>query len=405
VRGLVFDPRPVRLAAGGALSRLRAGSVPPVGPLGLREVDVPSPPSADWLVLEPVWVGICGSDLMQAQLRADADNPISGLVSFPHVMGHEIVARAARDRSGRSWVAVDPWLGCAVRGEECCPSCAAGLPALCHRAGEPLLPGTAGGGMHLGNVRGLPGGFGTAMLAHRTQCHPIPEGLEPRAGVLADPLAVALHALDRSGYAGEGPALVLGAGTIGLCAAAALRARHPAAEVLVTAAWPHLRERVAELGATPVGTDSRAVTRAVAERTGARSVKPWMGPPWLVGEGASVVIDAVGTAGTTEIAIRAVRSGGRVVRVGVARAARLQSTLTYYKEVELVGSNGYRAGDLDQALALLAQGKLPWRRWLTHTFPLAAWRRAFQAAGRPHRSAAVKVTLQPAGVNEEIEKC
>src|SRR2546430_11077724 len=55
-------------------------------------------------------------------------------------------------------------------------------------------------------------------------------------------------------------ALVLGAGTIGLCAAAALRARHPAAEVLVSAAWPHVRERVAELGATPIGTGTRAVT-------------------------------------------------------------------------------------------------------------------------------------------------
>ncbi|MBO0687306.1 MAG: zinc-binding dehydrogenase, partial [Candidatus Dormibacteraeota bacterium] len=264
------------------------------------------------------------------------------------------------------------------------------------------LPG-AGGGMHLGNVRGLPGGFATTMIAHHARCHRLPEGLEPRAGVLADPLAVGLHAVDQSGFEGDGLALVLGAGTIGLSVTAALRARHPQAEVLVSAAWPHLRERVTELGAHPIATDSRAVIGAVQERTSARSVRPWMGPPWLVGRGAAVVIDAVGSAGTAETALRAVRSGGRVVRVGVGRAARVQSTLAYYKEVDVVGSNGYRTGDLDGALELLAGGTVPYRRWLTHSFPLASWRRGFQAAARPQRSAAVKVTLLPAGVNEENE--
>ncbi|MBO0681902.1 MAG: alcohol dehydrogenase catalytic domain-containing protein, partial [Candidatus Dormibacteraeota bacterium] len=90
--GLVFDTSPARLVAGGALSRVRPGSLAPFGPLGVREVEVPEPPSSDWVVLEPGWVGVCGSDLMQAQLKADADNPLSGLISFPHVMGHEIVA-------------------------------------------------------------------------------------------------------------------------------------------------------------------------------------------------------------------------------------------------------------------------------------------------------------------------
>jgi threonine dehydrogenase-like Zn-dependent dehydrogenase len=401
-RGLVFDASPHRLALAGGLSRLRPGSLAGVGgPLALRDIEVPEPFGPDWMLLEPRFAGICGSDLTQAQLKADADNPLSGLVSFPHVMGHEIVARAAADGS---WVVVDPWLGCVARGQECCPSCARGLPALCHHAGEPVVPGATGGGMHLGNVRGLPGGFASAMLAHRSQCHPLPEGLEPGAAVLADPMAVALHAVDRSGCDGEGVALVLGAGTIGLCTTAVMRALHPRAEVVVTAAWPHLAERVRELGATPIGTDSRRVIDAVAERTAARQVKPWLGPPWLVAGGASVVIDAVGSAGTAEIAMRAVRPGGRVVRVGVGRAARLQATLAYYKEIEVVGSNGSRAGDLDRALALLAGGAVPYSAWLTHSFSLAEWRRAFQTAGRPQRTGAVKVTLMPAGMNEEI-KC
>jgi threonine dehydrogenase-like Zn-dependent dehydrogenase len=402
-QGLVFEASMPRLVVAGALSRLRPGSLTRFGsPLAIHEVEVPESLGPDWVLLEPRFVGICGSDLMQAQLKADGDNPLSGLVSFPHVMGHEIVAQVAADSS---WVVVDPWLGCVARGRECCPSCAEGLPALCIHAGQPVAAGLTGGGMHLGNVRGLPGGFATAMLAHRSQCRPLPVGLEPRAAVLADPLAVGLHAVERSGYSGQGPALVLGAGTIGLCATAALRTLDATAEVHVTAAWPHLAERVRELGGIPIGTSSRAVTDAFAERTGARRVEPWLGPPWLVGGGASVVIDAVGSAETAEIAMRAVRPRGRVVRVGVGRAARLQATLAYYKEIEVVGSNGSRAGDLDRALQLVADGAVPYSSWLTHTFPLAEWRRAFETAGRPQRTGAVKVTLLPARPNERRSNC
>src|SRR5438105_9156563 len=208
-RGLLFDATPPRLALAGALSRLRPGSVTRAGcPRALREVEVPESLGPDWVLVEPRFVGVCGSDLMQAQLRADADNPLSGLISCPHVMGHEIVAQAAADSA---WIVVDPWLGCVTRGRECCASCAEGMPALCSHAGEPVAPGVTGGGMHLGNVRGLPGGFATAMVAHRSQCRPLPAGLDPRAGVLADPLAVGLHAVERSGYDGQGPVLVLGA--------------------------------------------------------------------------------------------------------------------------------------------------------------------------------------------------
>lgn len=404
-RALVFDPRPHRLLVAGAASRLGMSALPRLGsPLALQDIEVPGIPGPDWLALEPRCAGLCGSDLTQAQLKADLDNPISGLISFPHVMGHEIVA-TVRGEPG-TWVAVDPWLGCTARGLECCEPCREGLLSLCVHAGEPVLPGMSGGGMHLGNVRGLPGGFASQMVAHRSQCHRLPVGLGPPSAVLADPVAVGLHAVERSGFGGDGLALVLGAGTIGLCVVAALRCISPGADVVVSASWPHLAERVRELGAYPVRTDSRSITDAVAERTSARRVKPWVGAQWLTGGGAEVVIDAIGSAETTEIALRAVRPRGRVVRVGVGRAHRLQSTLGYYKEVEQLGSNGYRQADFARALELLATGSIPThRRWLTHSFPLAEWRRAFLTAARPGRTDSVKVTLLPTPAAEEMDEC
>jgi threonine dehydrogenase-like Zn-dependent dehydrogenase len=398
--GLLFDPRPARLAVAGALSRvdpLLALSGP--GPLGLRRLPDPEPPGLDWATLEPVLTGVCGSDVTEATLQADWDNPLSGLVSFPHVMGHEIVARVS-DPAGSGlrageMVVVNPWLGCAPRGLAACTACADGMLPLCAHQGEPI-PGVAGSGIHTGNIRGLPGGMGTRMVAHASQLHRLPEGLQPRAGVLADPLAVGVHATDQAlagePVAGDDLVVVLGAGTIGLGVAASLRRRR-AGRVMVSAAWPYQPTLVAALGAEAISHHPRTVVNRIAEATGGRLSRPWRGLPWLISGGAAAVVDAVGSTATAELALAIVRPGGTVVRVGVGRARRSQATLTYFKEVTVVGSNGYRRQDLDTALAMLAGADLPWQEWLTHRFPLSAWRNAFRTAARPQMHAAVKVTI------------
>ncbi len=398
--GLVFDPRPARLAVAGALSRIDPlWALRGSGPLGLRRLPDPVSPGPGWVALEPIFTGVCGSDVTQATLQADWDNPLSGLVSFPHVMGHEIVARVAdpagTDLSGGETVVVNPWLGCAARGLPPCPACTEGMLPLCAHQGEPL-PGVSGSGIHTGNIRGLPGGMGTRMHAHRSQLRRLPDGLEPQSGVLADPLAVGAHAAEQVLGGGRveppGMVVVLGAGTIGLGVAASLR-RLGAERVVVSAAWPYQRALVEALGAETISHRPEVVVRRIAEAAGGRLSRPWRGLPWLVTGGAAAVVDAVGSTATAELSLAIVRPGGRVVRVGVGRARRTQATLTYFKEVTVVGSNGYRRDDIDTALAMLAHGDVPWRDWLTHRFPLAAWREAFRTAARPQKHAAVKVTL------------
>ena len=68
--------------------------------------------------------GICGSDTKQIFLNGRRDNALTALVSFPHVLGHEAVAR--RLDTGRR-VVLNPWLWCTPRGiEPLCEACAAG---------------------------------------------------------------------------------------------------------------------------------------------------------------------------------------------------------------------------------------------------------------------------------------
>jgi threonine dehydrogenase-like Zn-dependent dehydrogenase len=403
---LVFDPSPARIAVAGALSRARPWlALSSRGPLFLEEVGEAPRPAAEWVRLRVVATGICGSDVKQATLQASSDNPLTALVTFPHVPGHEIVAELAEPRpelglAAGTLVAVDPWLGCVARGlENPCPACAAGFPPHCSQA---LAGGPWGAahGMHLGTVRGLPGGFAQVIHAHPTQLHVLPAGLPLATAVLADPVAVALHAVGRVQPEPTGPILVLGAGTIGLGRALAARERWPQAEVLVSCAWPHQTELVRRLGARPLAPH-RLVTE-LAEVTGARLARPWRGGAWTVGGGPALVLDSIGSAATTEQALRVVAPRGTVVTVGVGRPARTETTLAYYKEVRQLGSNGYGRQTaaatgphlLDSALELLQRRQSLVSAWLTHTFPIGRWREAFMTAARPDRSGAIKVSLR-----------
>ncbi len=406
---LVFDPSPGRIPVAGALSRLRPWlALRGPAPLYLAAIEEAPRPGPDWVRLRVVAAGICGSDVKQATLQASSDNPLTAVVSFPHVPGHEIVAEVAEPRPDLgmeegSLVAVDPWLGCRARQvANPCPACRAGFPPHCSQvtAGGPW--GTAPG-MHLGTVAGLPGGFAQAIHAHRTQLHRLPVGLRPATAVLADPLAVALHAVSLVEQEPGGPILVLGAGTIGLGLALAARERWPDAEVLVTCAWPSQVEAVARLGARALPPSPHAVVQAVTRLTASRLARPWRGGPWTVDSGAALVLNSIGSPATTELALRVISPRGTLVTVGVGRPARAETTLAYYKEVRQLGSNGYgRLGAdpgsphlLDLALELLHRRQDAVSDWLTHAFAIRRWREAFEAAARPDRSGALKVVLHP----------
>jgi threonine dehydrogenase-like Zn-dependent dehydrogenase len=402
VLALTFESRPRTLLLGGVASRVRPEwALLAGGPLGLREVPDPVRPRPEWTLLEPLSTGVCGSEVKEALLQASSDNPLSGLISFPHVPGHEILARVLEPPQEGGFeagqlVSVDPWLGCRARGlDQLCPACERGFLPHCSwvRSGGPWGPGY---GMHLGNVRGLPGGFAPRITAHASQLHPLPPAMPAELAVLADPVAVALHALDR--VEGEPEmVLVLGAGTIGLSLALGASRRWPRAQLLVTCAWDHQRKLVESLPGLPLPPAPAAVLQRVAEVTGAGMVRPWRGGPWSLDSGPDLVLDSIGTPGTVELALRAVRPRGQLVTVGVARPGRAETTLAYFKEVRQVGSNGYGmtpgGHQLDLALVLLEAERERVPQWITHRFPLHRWRDAFRAAARPDRSGAVKVVI------------
>jgi threonine dehydrogenase-like Zn-dependent dehydrogenase len=404
MHALVFENSLPRIVATKLLSALTPRAfVSPLAPLQLREISEPLLPADDWLVLRTRLCGVCGSDTKQVYLNGSFDNPMTAFVSFPQVLGHEVVATVerigpgvARRRVGER-VVLNPWLSCATRGLAPCEWCERGDLAQCLG----FRGGCLDAGIHHGNSRHATGGFAPFLPAHESQCIPVPDGIGDETAVLADPFSVSLHAILHSPppEAG-GAALVYGAGTLGLCAVAILRALHPSVRVVAVARFAHQARLAQALGAHVVlpHAPARSVIAGVATETGAEAVSPWRGLPVLNG-GVDVVYDTVGKPETLEIGLRVARSRARISVLGVERPGRFEWTPLYFKEIAVVGSNAFgieRIGDrrqhaMEWYFELVRTRDIDVTPILTHRFALADWRAAFRAGFDPGESGAVKM--------------
>ena len=114
MKALVFRHNLAREAVSAIGGRVdRHAFVSRFAPVRLEEVDELALPAQDWVRVETTFSGLCGSDVKQILLNGSRDNPLTALVSFPHVLGHEVVGR--RVDTGQR-VVLNPWLSCTPRG-------------------------------------------------------------------------------------------------------------------------------------------------------------------------------------------------------------------------------------------------------------------------------------------------
>jgi threonine dehydrogenase-like Zn-dependent dehydrogenase len=406
MKAVVFDynfPRIVYAKAAGKVSPRAYLST--LGPTTLRDVPEPSLPGDEWTIVRTTLCGVCGSDTKLHFLDADMDNPLSGLVSFPCIPGHEVVGvvekvgPAVSRRTVGERVALNPWLSCGPRGiRPPCPACAEGRYYLCeHFADGALAPG-----MHTGNCRSVGGGFAPLFPAHESQLFPIPGTVSWDDAVLADPFSVSLHAVLKAPPADGERALVYGCGTLGLLTIAVLRAAWPGAEVVAVARHGFQAELARTMGAHAVlraGSPDELIA-AVARLSGERLIEPRYGPRWLHG-GIDAIYDTVGSAGTLAVGVRVARPRARIVITGVSRPERFEWTPHYFKELELVGSNafgieefeGERRHAFEAYFDLLGHGRLVLPPLVTHRFALERYQEALLLAHAKGRNRAVKVVF------------
>jgi threonine dehydrogenase-like Zn-dependent dehydrogenase len=380
-----------------------------VTPVALQDVPDAQPLRDDWVVTRPLLVGICGSDSKQVLLdfgESEADNAMAAFCSFPQVMGHEVVAEvvsmgpAARGLDVGQRVVLNPWLSCAPRGiSPLCPSCEAGDYSLCWSFTE----GPISAGIHTGVSADATGGYAELMPAHDSMLFPVPDALRDEQAIFADPFAVSLHSITRHPPAEGAKVLVYGAGSLGCCAVAILRALYPSVEVAVVARFPAQQALVKQLGASVViGSDDRLqIIEELARWSGGRLRQPMRGLPMAHPGGVDVVYDTVGKPETFEVGVRLLRARGTLVKSGVHGAARWEWSPLYFKEISWVGSNafgvesvdGVRKHGIEHYLDLASSGRVDVSAMLTHTFRLAEWRDAFYTIAMQGTTGAVKVAI------------
>ena len=93
MKAVVFDYDLPRIVAAMAAGKVNRQGLPRLHRRRRRLKDVPEPVllGDDWTVVRTALCGICGSDTKLVFIDADMDNPLSGLVSFPCIPGHEVV--------------------------------------------------------------------------------------------------------------------------------------------------------------------------------------------------------------------------------------------------------------------------------------------------------------------------
>ncbi len=406
MRALRFHLSMPRLAwskIGGKL--LRGAPIGRFAPIRLDEVDAPGAPRPGWARVRTRLAGICGSDVKEVLLEGARDNPLTAVISFPHVLGHEAtgtveaIGEGVTDLARGDRVILDPWLACGPRGvEPPCVACAAGDLTLCRNlAGGCLAPG-----MIVGTNAEVGGAFAPLFTVHASQLHRVPDTVSDDAAAIADPVCVALHAILRNPPTNDGrPAMIHGLGPLGQAAVALLRRLHPETPVIAVGREPHQLELARALGASEVLDEAGSdLIERVATIVDAKPLRPWSGVPWSL-DGPSVVYDMVGSAETLESAVRLVGARGTVVIVGVEAPKRFEWTPIFFKELRVIGSSaacvedfrGRRVHTIEAYLELIAEG-LDVTSIITHRFPLERWREAFAALLDRRVSGAVKVLFE-----------
>ncbi|MFH8774544.1 L-idonate 5-dehydrogenase [Streptomyces sp. NPDC017958] len=292
----------------------------------LRVAELPDPEPGPGQALVAVrYGGVCGSDLHYWRHGGVGDFRLRE----PMVLGHEVVGTVVSYGSGATGpapgtaVAVHPATPCGR-----CPECGAGRANVCRDT------------RYLGSAARFPhvqGGFAGQVVVPAGQLRPLPDGLGLRRAALAEPLAVALHAVRRAGDVSGRHVLVTGAGPIGCLVVAAAKAAG-AARVTATDLLPEALGYAALAGAdTLVRADDPDDTGWPAE--------------------ADVAVEASGVAAGLDTCLRLVRRGGVVVQLGMLPPGRcpFPGNLLVSREIELRGAFRFDTG-FDEALRLLAAG-------------------------------------------------
>jgi threonine dehydrogenase-like Zn-dependent dehydrogenase len=374
-----------------------------IGPVRLLDTDPPPLPGSDWVRIRPRLSGICGSDL--STVDGESSRYFEDIVSFPFVLGHEIVADVISEEPGRR-VVVEPVLGCLARGiTPPCPACAMGRKGACER----LAFGHIRPGLQTGFCRDTGGGWSEELVAHESQLHDVPAGFSDESAVMVEPSACATHAALAGKIAPGEQVVVLGSGTLGLATIAAIRHFCDPGTLIAVARHPVQRDLASALGADEV-VEENELARAARRLTRSLALGKHPVTRGRLTGGVDVVFDCVGSSRSIAEALAVVRPGGRILLVGMPGSVSVDLAPLWQREITLTGAYAYGAEEFegktrstfDLAFELVEAKELA--RLVSARYPLDRYEEAVKHAAAAGRRGSVKIVfdLRRPGLRERM---
>ncbi len=295
------------------------------GEIAVEQRPVPRPGSHEVLV-EVDHCGICGSDVHML---------LDGWGEKGLVAGHEFTgAIVALGEGVTGWELGEVVVGGTSPRCGHCRRCIEGKPSQCENRAGPI-------------VDGHDGAFARYVLVREASLIRLPEGLTSRQAALAEPLAVALHGITRSGAAPGDRVMVIGAGPIGALSIAALVARG-IGPVIAVEPGARRKELARKLGADEV-----------LDPTDLETFPAWE-PEKIAERATHVVLECSGKKTAIEAGFHQLRRGGTLALVGAGlEHPAFDPNRFVLNELHVVGSFIYDLGGFEQALELLATPGFP----------------------------------------------
>lgn len=215
------------------------------------------------------------------------------------------------------------------------------------------------------------GGYAERMLLSAPLLLPVPNGLDARRAALTEPMAVGLHAVNKSAIGRGETALVVGCGPIGIAIIAALKARGVE---------------------TIVASDFSAKRRELATTVGAhRTVDPAAGSPFD-STSPAVVFEAVGAPGIIDDVLRRAPSRTRLVVAGVCmQPDAVHPFFGIAKEINVQFVFGYDPAEFTNSLRSIADGEVDVAPMITGEVGLDGVGEAFDELSDPDRHCKILV--------------
>jgi (R,R)-butanediol dehydrogenase/meso-butanediol dehydrogenase/diacetyl reductase len=308
----------------------------------IRDVPVPELPEG-WALVRTELTGLCGTDFSILHGTHPRALP-------PLIMGHEIAGTieiaASTGPAAGTRVIAEPLISCGK-----CGPCSSGDTHVCRNL----------------KLYGIdtPGSLADYVALPVSALVPVDGSVPIEQVALAEPLAVAVHAVSRAGLNGGEKVLVFGAGPIGILTA--LVAQLDGASKILVVEPSEERRWVAEAFGFETLSPEGDVVGTVLAATG--------------GNGADIVFDTAAAPPVAELLTRTVRVLGTVVIVGVyKKPVPVDLQALTFAETTLVGVRVYTRADVKRAVELIEADALGLGRVPVAIFPLERAAEAFESA-------------------------